>query len=144
MVLVLWARKPHTRRRRRPSGTYDDPRNAPGRVAASLQVLGHDCEDAGRERHVEEPVRLRLSLLEVLEVRVEVLEGIVLVVLPRNISAEGAEVIQLLLHVLGGGLDVRSDSPNVLLVVHLGSGISDDLDVLGQKLVPVLPGVLAS
>lgn len=120
--------------------TYDDAGNAPGGVAAPLQMLRDDGEDTG-EGHVEEAVGLFPPLLELLEVPVEVLEGVIAVILAGNVCAERAELVELLLDVLGGGLDVRPDPLQELFVIHLGAGISDDPDVLGQELVAVLLGL---
>jgi hypothetical protein len=121
-------------------GTYDDAGNALGGVAALLQVLGDDGEDAGREGHVEQAVGLGPALLELLEVLVEGVEGLILVVLSRDVCAQVAEVVQLLLDLLGGGLHVGPDATDVLVVVHLGARIADDLNVFGQELVAVLEG----
>ena len=121
--------------------TYDNTRNAVLWVAVALQVL-RDCdEDAGRERHVENPVGLLATLLEVLEVLLELLEGLILVILARYICAEAAELLELLLKLFCGGLDVRLDALEVLLVVHLRSCISDDANVLGEEVVAVLKTV---
>ncbi len=101
-------------------------------------MLGHDGEDAWRKGHVEQPICLFPALLEVLHVLVELSEGFVSVVLARDIGADRAEVVQLLLYLLGRCLDVRPDPAQVLIVVHLSPSIADDLNVIGQELVPVL------
>lgn len=121
-----------------PGATHNDTGDALCGVAASLQVLRDNCEDTGGESHVEKTVCLLAPLLQVLKVLVEGEEGVVLIVLARDICAELAEVLQHLLHILCRGLDIGLDPLQVLLVVHLGSGIADDLDVLGQELVAVL------
>lgn len=69
---------------------------------------------------------------------VQLREGLVPVILPRDVCAEAGKVLQLLLDVLGGGLDVRLDPTQVFLVVHFCSGIADDLDVVGQEAIAVL------
>ena len=69
--------------------------------------------------------------LQILQVLIELGETVVAVVLTRDIGADGAELLQLLFHILRGRLDVRSDSPNVLFVIHLSPGVTDDLDVFG-------------
>lgn len=130
-------------RRLPPESTYNNTSNALGRVAAPLQVLRHNGEDTGRQCHVEQPMCLLAPLLQLLQVLVEALERLVLVVLSGDVGAKLAEVLEHLLHILSRSLDVRLDSAEVLLVVHLGSGISDDLDILGQELVAVLRGLLA-
>jgi hypothetical protein len=71
---------------------YDDSRDALLRVAVALQVLGDCGEDAGWERHVEDPVGLVTPLLELLKVLFELDEGIVLVVLSRDVCAEATEL----------------------------------------------------
>ena len=101
-------------------------------------MLRDHCEDTGRESHIEQAVGLLEVLLQLLDVLVEAVEGLILVVLAGDVSAEAAEVVELLLGLLGGGLDVRTDSPNVLIVVHLCSSIADDLDVFREELVAVL------
>jgi hypothetical protein len=80
-------------------------------------------------------------MLDLLDMLVELLEGWILVILSRDICADLAELLQLLLHFLGWGLDVALDPLEVLRSVHLGSGISDNLDVLWQELVTELPPV---
>jgi hypothetical protein len=79
-------------------------------------VLRHGDEDAWWQCHVENAVGLLAALLELLELLCELDEGLILVVLPRDICAEAAEGGKLLLHVLGGGLDVRLDPLEVFLV----------------------------
>jgi hypothetical protein len=123
--------------------THDNSGDTLGRIAALLQVLGDDREDARGERHVEQPVRLFPSLFQLLQVLVELLERLILVVLARNIGTEGAERLELLFDVLGRRLDVRLDAPQVFVMVHLCSGISDDFDVLWKELVSVLSLLLA-
>jgi hypothetical protein len=72
--------------------TYNDSRNTLLRVAVALQVL-RDCgEDAGWERHVKDPVGLIATLLELLKVLLKLNEGLVLVILSRNVCAEAAEL----------------------------------------------------
>jgi hypothetical protein len=83
-------------------------------------------------------MRFRLSLLYIVQVLVECHEGLVLVILTRNVGAERAKLFQLQLDILGRGLDVRLDPTQVFIMVHLRSCISNDLDVLGQELVSVL------
>jgi hypothetical protein len=94
-------------------------------------MLGDDGEDTGREGHVEDTVGLGAVLLNLLESLVESLERLVLVILTGFVCAELAEVLELLLNLLGRGLHVGLDPPQVLLVVHLCAGISDNLTVLG-------------
>jgi hypothetical protein len=71
-------------------------------------------------------------------VLLELDEGVVLVILPRNVCAEAAELFKLLLDLLCGCFDVRLDALEVLLVVHLCPRISDDANVLGEEVVAVL------
>lgn len=123
--------------------TYNNASDALSGVAASLQVLGDDCEDTRGQSHVEETMSLWTTTLELLEVLVKVLEGLVLVVLAGNVCAELAEVLKLLLNLLGGGLHVRLDAPQILLMVHLGAGISDDSDILREELVTVLESYIS-
>jgi hypothetical protein len=118
--------------------TYNDAGNALLRVAVALQVL-RDCgENAGWERHVEDPVGLLATLLKLLEVLLKCNERVILVILPGNVCAEAAKLVQLLLDLLCGRLDVRLDALEVLLVVHLCPRISDDANVLGEEVVAVL------
>jgi hypothetical protein len=118
--------------------TYNDAGNTLGRVAAALEVLGHDGEDAGRKRHVEETVGLRAALLEILKVLCKLVERLILVVLTGNVGAELAELVELLLNLLGGGLHVGANAAKILLVVHLRPGVADDSDIFGKELVSVL------
>lgn len=101
-------------------------------------MLRDDSEDARGQSHVEEPVRLFPALLDTFKVLVELQERIVPVILARDVGTERAEILQLLLDILGGCLDVGSDSPDVFVVVHLSPSISDNLDILGQELIPIL------
>lgn len=127
-----------------PGATHDDASNALFRVAASLEVLRHDCEDAGGKRHVKETVSLLAPALQILEVLVEGQEGLILVVLACDVRTEVAEVLERLLNILRRGLDVGLDSLQIFLVVHLGSRIADDFDVLWQELVAVLGRMLVA
>jgi hypothetical protein len=63
-------------------------------------VLRNNSEDTGRERHVEKTVVLGAALLNLLEVLLETLEGLVLVVLARYVGAKPGEVFELLLDLL--------------------------------------------
>jgi hypothetical protein len=101
-------------------------------------MLGHWNKDAGRQSHVEDSVSLLAILLNLLDVLVKLLEGLILVILSREICADGAELIQLFLHIFSWCLYVGSDSLEVFGMVHLGSSISDDLDVLWQEFVSEL------
>jgi hypothetical protein len=71
-------------------------------------------------------------------VLVELLEWLILVVLPRNVCASLTESIELFLHLFRGGLDIRLDPPKILLTIHFRSGISDDFDIFGKEFVSVL------
>jgi hypothetical protein len=75
-------------------------------------------------------------------VLVELLEWLILVILSSNVCASLAESFKLFLNFLCRGLDIRLDSLKVLLVIHLCSGISDDLDVFGEEFVPVLQALV--
>lgn len=123
---------------------YNDSGNALLGVAVLLQVLRNRDENTGGESHVEDAVGLLAALLELAKVRLELLEALVLVVLARNVRAHLAELVQLLLHLLGRGLDVRLDTLQVLLVVHLCSCIADNLDILGKEVVAVLRRLVAA
>ena len=101
-------------------------------------MLGDWNENAGWQSHIEDSVALLAILLNVLDMLVKLLEGLILVILSREICADGAELVQLLFHLFSWGLYVRSDPLEVFSMVHLGSGISDDLDVLWQEFVSVL------
>ncbi len=103
-------------------------------------MLRNDGEDAGRQSHVEESVGLFPTLLKILEMLGQLQERLISVVLARDVGAEGAEILQLLLDILGRGLDVGLHPAQVFLVVHLSPGIANDFHVLRQELVPVLWG----
>lgn len=81
---------------------------------------------------------LGATSLELLQVLVKPEEGLILVVLAGDVRAELAEVLELLLNFLGGGLDVRLDTLQVFLVVHLRARISHNLDIFGEELVAIL------
>lgn len=101
-------------------------------------MLRDNGKNTGRQSHVEKPMGLFSSLLEVFQMLVEMLEGLVSVILSRYIGAERAELLQLLLNILGRRLDIRLDPAQVLIMIHLGTSIADNLDVLGKELIPVL------
>jgi len=126
---------------RKSRGTHNDARDAVSGVAVLLQVLRDGDEDGGRESHVKDSVLLLSALLELFEVPVEVDEGFVLVILTGDVGADLAEALQLLLDLSRWNLDVGSDAPDVLRVVHLRPSISDDFDVLGEELVAILSPV---
>ena len=118
--------------------THNDASEALFRVAVLLEVLRDGDEDARRQGHVKYTVRLLLVLFEVAEVRFELLEALVLVVLAGNVGTHAAELLELLLHLLGGSLDVRLDALQVLGVVHLCTCVTNNLDILGEEVVTVL------
>lgn len=93
-------------RRRRGRITYNNARNALRGIAHLLQVLRNNGEDTGRQGHVEESMGLGATLLNVLEMLLENLERLILVVLAGDIGAEFAELLELLLRLLCGGLHV--------------------------------------
>lgn len=123
---------------RQRSSAYHNASDTLGGVAALLQMLRDNGEYARRQSHVEKAVRLRLADLQLLNMLVQALERLVLVILPRDVGAQTAEVVQLLLDLFGWRLHVGPDAANVLLVVHLGSCIADDFDIFWKKLVAVL------
>ena len=81
-----------------------------------------------------------MTLLDLLQVLVQVDERVILVILTGDVGAKTTEAVQLLLDFFGGGLDVGSHAFQVLLVVHVRPGITDDLDPLGQEFVAILQG----
>ena len=118
--------------------TYDDTSEAIPRVAVALQLLRHSNENTGGKSHVEDSVLLLLTLLDLIEVGVEVDKGLILVILARNVGAVFAEVVEQFFNLLCRNLDVGSHTLQVVFVVHLCPGISDNLDVLGEEFVAVL------
>jgi hypothetical protein len=119
-------------------GTYDNSSNASLWVAVLLQVL-RDCgEDTWWQSHIEDPVRLLASLLKLIQVLVQLNKRLILVVLSGDVGASTAKICQLLFHILRGSFDVGLDPLEVLLMVHLCSRISNDLDIFWKELVAVL------
>lgn len=118
--------------------TYNDTSDATRGVAALLEVLRDDRENTWGKSHIEKTVGFGLSLLEVLKVLVKTEEGLVLVILARDVGAEIAKLIELLFHLFGRCLHVGSDAADVFVMVHLGSRIAHDANVLGEELVAVL------
>lgn len=118
--------------------THDDTCHTILGVADLLEVLRNNGEDTRRERHVEQTVVLRAVRLNLLEVLLQALEGLILVILTRDVGAELCELFELLLSFFGGSLYVGLDASNVFIVVHLGTGISNNLDILGEELISVL------
>lgn len=110
--------------------THDNSGNATLWIAVLLEVLRNGGEYGRWQSHVEDSVLLLATLLKLLQMLLEFLERFVLVVLATNVRTYFGELFQLLFHILGWCLDVRLDSLEELLVIHLRSGISDDLDVL--------------
>jgi hypothetical protein len=115
----------------------NDTSNAVLGIADLLEVLRDNGEDTGRQSHVKETMGLGSTLLELLQMLVQDNEGLVLIVLTGDVGATVAELVKLLLRLLGGGLHVRLDTSEVLIVVHLGASISDDLDILREELVSI-------
>lgn len=101
-------------------------------------MLRNGDKDTGGKSHVEDPVSLLAVLLNISNSIVELLEGLVLIVLTRDICADRSELFELFFHLFRRGLDVRLDSFEVLGMVHLRSSISDNLDVIGEELVAEL------
>ena len=101
-------------------------------------MLRNNCEDGGGESHVKEAVVLGTTLLKLLQVLLELVEGLILVVLTGNVSAKAGKIGKLLLDLLGRSLDVRLYAAQELFVVHLGAGIPDDFDIIGQKAISEL------
>jgi hypothetical protein len=118
--------------------TYNHPRDAVLGVAVTLQVLGDCDKDTGRKSHVEYPVVLFAALLKLLQMLLELLEGIILVVLARDVCAETTELLQLLLEILCRRLDVGFDALEVFLMVHLCPRVSDDANVVREEAIAVL------
>lgn len=69
-------------------------------------MLRDNGKDTRGQCHVEQAMRLWPSLLQIVEVVVQDSEGLVLVVLAGNVAAQTGELLQLLLNLLGGRLDV--------------------------------------
>lgn len=101
-------------------------------------MLGDCDEDAGRQRHVEHAVVLAVVLLELLDVFPQLHEGIILVVLARDVRAEAAELVQLLFEVLGRRLDVRPDAIDEIVLAEFTARIADNLNIVREEVVPVL------
>lgn len=118
--------------------TYDDTSETIPRVAVALQLLRNRNENTGGKSHVEDPVLLLLALFDLVEVGVEVDKGFILVILTRNVGAVFAEVVEQFFNLLCRDLDVGSHTLQVVFMVHLCPGISDNLDVLGEEFVAVL------
>ena len=124
--------------KQRRRATYDNTGKTILGVAVALQLIGDGDEDAGGKSHVEDSVLLLLTLLDLIEVLVEVDEGLILVVLTGDVCAQLAEVLEELFDLFRRYLDVRLDPLKVLFVVHLCPGISDNLDILREEFVAVL------
>lgn len=118
--------------------TYDNTSNAVLGVAALLQVLRDNSENGGGESHVEEAMRFGATGLELLKVLLKLVEGLILVVLARDVSANLGELLKLVFNFFGRSLDVGLDAAEILLVVHLRAGVTDNSAVLGEELVAVL------
>lgn len=118
--------------------THDDTSKAIPRIAVALQLLRDGDENTGGQSHVEDPVLLLLTLLDLIKVLVEVDKGFILVILARDVGAVFAEVVEQFFNLLCRNLDVGSHTLEVVVMVHLCPGISDNLDVLGEEFVAVL------
>src|ERR1051325_3252010 len=86
--------------------TYNDASDTPGWVAASLEMLRNDGENTRWQCHVEEPMSLFSTRLELLEMHLETMERFILVVLTRDIGAERTKLVKQLLHVPSWSFDI--------------------------------------
>lgn len=107
-------------------------------VAVLLELLRHNGEDTWWKSHIEDSVLLLSALLQLLQVLAKSVEGLVLVILAVDVGANLQELLQLALDLLRWSLNGGLNSLEELLMVHLRSRISDDLDVLWEKLVAEL------
>jgi hypothetical protein len=104
-------------------------------------MLADRYEDGRRQGHVEDPVGLGLAFLELLQMVLQVHEGLVLVVLTRDVRAQFAKLLQLALHGIRGGLHVGLDAREILGAVHLGTGIADDPNSRREEFIAILVGL---
>ena len=95
-------------------------------------------ENTWRQGHVEDPILRHPPMLNLIEVPAEIPKWSVLIVFARNVRTVRAETGQLVLHLLAGDLDVRCHASQEFRVVHLGSSIADDFDILGEEVVSEL------
>ena len=89
----------------RQQATDNDPSDTLIGITMFLQMFGYRDEHTGRKRHVKHAVVLLPPLFEFLQMLSKIHKRFILIVLSRNVTAEVAEVGQLLLHLLGRGLD---------------------------------------
>lgn len=102
------------------------------RVAVVLELLCYDGKDAWWQGHVKEPVLFATTLLlDFVELVIEVLEALVLVVLPVDVGAVAQEFFhQLLALIRVHILDVLRNLSVEGFFVHLGTCVADDVSVL--------------
>ena len=101
-------------------------------------MLRNRDEDAGRKRHVEDPVTLLPAVLQLLQVFPQVHKRLVLIVLTRDVRTRLAELLELIFHIRSRNLDIGLDSFEVLFTIHLRPRISDNLHIFGQEAVSML------
>ena len=101
-------------------------------------MLGDGGEDTGGQSHVENSVALLAVLFDFVDMFVQLLKRCILIILTGDVRANSGKLVQLFLHLFRRGLDVRLDSSEEFGVVHLGSSIANDFDVLGEELVAEL------
>lgn len=109
--------------------TYEDSSNTILRVVVPPQMLRDSDENGRRKSHIEDSVLPLLTLLDLRQMLLQALEGLVLIILAGIVGANVAECVQLLLNLPGGDLNVRPDTPEILRMVHFCAGIANDLDI---------------
>lgn len=83
-----------------------------------------------------------MALLELLHVFPQLDERLIVVILARDVCAQTAELIELLLQILRRRLDLGPDALDEILVTQFTARIADDLDIVRKEVVAVLRATL--
>ena len=119
-------------------GTHNNTGNTVLWIAVLLELLGHNRKNTWWKCHVEHAILLLSALLQLLQMLTKSVERLVLVILAVDVGANLQELLQLTLDLLRWCLNGGLNSLEEFFMVHLGSRISDNLDVLWEELVAEL------
>jgi len=109
---------------------YDNSRFSSLGIAMLLQHLRHRHENTGRKCHVKKMIAFFLAMSNLFESLVKGLEGLIPALVPRNVTASVAELLELLCKPGALQFDGLSDNVDEIFVTHLIRGETYDLDIV--------------